>query len=67
MNSLFATLMLLVSVAVNGSNSTVISEENFCYDQIGDAHYCYESIEEWTFVWKGDDTTESPCYNEGLD
>ena len=59
--------MLLVSVAVNGSNSTVISEENFCYDQIGDAHYCYESIEECAFVWKGDDFAESPCYNEDLE
>ena len=29
--------MLLVSVTVNASNSTIVSEENYCYDQVGDA------------------------------
>lgn len=67
MNSLFTTLILLVSVTVNASNSTIVSEENYCYDQVGDAHYCYESIEECVFVWKGDDIAESPCYNEDLE
>jgi hypothetical protein len=53
MNSLFTTLMLLVSVTVDASNSTTVSEENYCYDQVGDYHYCYESIEESAFECKG--------------
>lgn len=53
MNSLFTTLMLLGSVTVNASNSTIVSEENYCYDQVGDYHYCYESIEESAFECKG--------------
>ena len=52
MNSLFTTLMLLGSVTVNASNSTIVSEENYCYDQVGDAHYCYESIEECALCGK---------------
>jgi hypothetical protein len=63
-NPLFTTLILIISVTVNGSNATTVSEEDHCYDQVGDANYCYESIEECTKVWKSDDMAESPCYNE---
>ena len=45
-NPLFTTLILVTSVTFNGSNSTTVSEEDYCYDQVGDANYCYESIEE---------------------
>ena len=63
----FATMILLVSLTVNDSNATSISEENYCYDQVGDAHYCYESIERCKQVWKSDDIAESPCYNKDME
>jgi hypothetical protein len=66
-NPLFTTLILVISVTFNGSNSTTVSEEDYCYDQVGDANYCYESIEECTQVWKSDDMAESHCYNEDLE
>jgi hypothetical protein len=33
-NPLFTTLILIISVTVNGSNATTVSEENYCYDQL---------------------------------
>ncbi|MGE5683895.1 MAG: hypothetical protein ACM3ZS_01990 [Nitrososphaerota archaeon] len=35
-NPLSTTLILVISVTVNGSNATTVSEEDYCYDQVGD-------------------------------
>ncbi len=51
-NPLFTTLILVISVTVNGSNATTVSEEDYCYDQVGDAKYCYARRYGKAMIWQ---------------
>ena len=39
------------------------SENGFCYDQIGDGHYCYDKKAKCEIAIKVDSMAESLCYD----
>ena len=40
------------------------SDKHFCYDQVGDGHFCFENKNKCKYEQKHDEIAESPCYNE---
>jgi hypothetical protein len=65
--SLIVVLMLtlaLVNTSYNIAWSKSNEDKDYCYDQVGDGHFCFNSKEKCRLVDKSDDIAESPCYNK---
>jgi hypothetical protein len=58
----FATIVILAfampSIVLAGT------DKDYCYDQVGDGHPCFDSKQKCRQEQKGDDIAESPCYNK---
>lgn len=39
-------------------------DKDYCYDQVGDGHKCFETKQKCRNEQKHDDIAESPCYNQ---
>lgn len=55
-------VLLLVSLFNLSCLSLVNAEKDFCYDQVGDGHRCFERENRCEKVQKHDEIAESPCY-----
>ena len=40
------------------------SEKDYCYDQAGSGHFCFETKKGCNHEQKQDDIAETPCYNK---
>ena len=40
------------------------SDKDYCYDQVGDGHPCFDTKQKCRQEQKSDDVAESPCYNK---
>jgi hypothetical protein len=60
------TAMTLIFAVMSGSISLVLAEshEDYCYDQIGDGHTCFETKNKCIQGQQRDDIAESHCYKE---
>jgi hypothetical protein len=47
------------------SHDSANADIDFCYDQVGDGHYCFEKKGKCEIANKDDSMAESPCYGEG--
>jgi hypothetical protein len=64
--SLVVVLMLsiaLVNTSYNIAWSKSDNDKDYCYDQVGDGHFCF-SKKECRQDQKNDEIAESPCYNK---
>ena len=52
----------LISSNVVWANSD--RDKDYCYDQVGDGHFCYNTKEKCRHEQKSDEVAESPCYNK---
>ena len=67
MNSQFFIFLIVVTfMASYFIPSTILasSDKDFCYDQVGDGHFCFGTEKQCEKRLKHDDIAESPCYNE---
>ena len=39
-------------------------DKDYCYDQVGDGHFCFDTKQKCRHEEKSDDIAESPCYNK---
>ena len=65
--SLVVVLILtlaLVNTSYNIAWSNSDKDKDYCYDQVGDGHFCFTSKEKCRLEKKSDDIAESPCYNK---
>jgi len=60
--SLVTDLALLAILPV--SFPIAWSERDYCYDQAGSGHFCFETQKDCSHKQKQDDTAETPCYNK---
>lgn len=61
--SLVAVLLFsLVSSAL--TFNIAWSDKKYCYDQVGDGHFCFETKNKCKHKEKVDDEAETPCYNK---
>lgn len=59
--------LLSVAVIVTYSIPSIIlanSDKDYCYDQVGDGHFCFDTKENCRQEQKTDEIAESPCYNK---
>jgi hypothetical protein len=54
-------VILLLSLTVANSHF-VTAGSNFCYDQVGGGHNCFETEKKCKQVQKHDEIADSPCY-----
>lgn len=40
------------------------SDKKYCYDQVGDGHFCFETKNKCKHQEKHDESAETPCYNK---
>jgi hypothetical protein len=40
------------------------SDKDYCYDQVGDGHSCFDTKKQCRQHQKNDEIAESPCYNK---
>jgi hypothetical protein len=40
------------------------SDKKYCYDQVGEGHFCFETKNTCKHKEKHDDEAETPCYNK---
>jgi len=66
------SFIILLSVIIAASFIGVFSMSHdsanayirFCYDQVGDDHYCFDKNRNCEIANKDDSMAESPCYDE---
>ena len=64
-----ATLFVTVSTILIFSNvawSDSDRDKDYCYDQVGDGHFCFDTKKKCKQEQKSDEIAESPCYNKDL-
>jgi len=42
-------------------------QTNYCYDQMGDGHFCFDTEKQCEKKLKNDEIAESPCYNKDIE
>jgi len=60
------TIMTLTLALISSSYSVARadSDKDFCYDQVGDDQFCFNTKQKCKHEQKHDGIAESPCYNE---
>ena len=58
----FAIFSILIISNVAWSDSD--RDKDYCYDQVGDGHFCFDSKKNCRHDQKSDEIAESPCYNK---
>jgi hypothetical protein len=57
-------VFLSVSILSLSYPSSVSADKDFCYDQVGDGHHCFEKEGNCKDAEKHDEIAESHCYKE---
>ena len=68
MNRKVCAIVMLIAMAsitiIINTFSIVFADEDFCYDQSGDGHFCFHQRDSCKFHEKHDEIAETPCYNK---
>ena len=70
MNSKLRTSIVVISLIslsialISGNVVWSDSDRDYCYDQVGDGHFCFDTKEKCRHEQKSDEVAESPCYNK---
>jgi hypothetical protein len=72
MNSIFRISIVVISlitlsialISGNVASSDSDRDRDYCYDQVGDGHFCFDTKEKCRHEQKSDEVAESPCYNK---
>ena len=64
--TLFGSLVtvLILSTILSVSFNIAWSDKDFCYDQSGSGHFCFDTKKDCKHEQKQDDIAETPCYNK---
>lgn len=59
-------IILIVALIDNLSYLSPVNadkDKDYCYDQVGDGHFCFKKENKCEKAQKHDEIAESPCYN----
>ena len=54
------------AISYNTAWSKSDKDKDYCYDQVGDCHPCFDTKKECRHEKKHDEIAESPCYNKDV-
>jgi hypothetical protein len=54
----------LITFSYNFAWSDSDRDKDYCYDEVGDGHFCFDSKHNCRQYEKQDELAESPCYNK---
>jgi hypothetical protein len=59
-------VLVLLSLSIFSVSylSSVTADKDYCYDQVGDGHYCFVKEKKCEKVEKHNEIAESSCYNK---
>ena len=63
----FGIIILIITTITNLGYLAIVNadrDKDFCYDQVGEGHNCYEKEKRCDKAQKNDEIAESPCYNQ---
>lgn len=60
--SIIISALYLVTFSL--SHDSANADIDFCYDQVGEGHYCFEKTGQSAIASRDDSMAESPCYGE---
>jgi hypothetical protein len=65
-NTFAIIILVLLSVSIFSLSypSPVNADADYCYDQVGDGHHCFEKEKRCDKAQKDDEIAESHCYKE---
>jgi len=68
-NELIVLSLIVVTIIVAVTMTlyawaVTVTVKNYCYDQVGDGHDCFETKQKCKAEQKKDEIAESPCYNQ---
>lgn len=61
---LLVTMLGLTTVSYKIAWSDSDRDKDYCYDEVGDGHFCFYSKHHCRHNEKQDEIAESPCYNK---
>ena len=62
--ALLVTILILSVVSPSVTYNIAWSDKKYCYDEVGDGHFCFDTKKECKHKVKHDDEAETPCYNK---
>jgi hypothetical protein len=64
--NILAITIVLLSFSIISINylSLVNADSDYCYDQVGDGHDCFQNEKRCERAQRQDEIAESPCYTE---
>lgn len=62
--AIFMFSLWILFASYNFAWSDPIKDKDYCYDQVGDGHFCFDTKQKCRNEQKSDDIAESPCYNK---
>jgi len=62
---LFSVIISASFVGVFMGHDSANADIRFCYDLVGDGHFCFDKNGNCEIANEDDSTAESPCYDEG--
>jgi hypothetical protein len=64
--SIVVITLVILGIALVSSNvgwSDLEKDKDYCYDEVGDGHFCFDTKKNCIREQKSDAVAESPCYN----
>ena len=58
------TIFVAIITLVFSLPNLVNGEPDVCYDQVGDGHLCFQTLQKCQYEQKNDNKSESPCYRD---
>ena len=59
----FVLTLALVNTSYNIAWSKKTQDKDYCYDQVGEHHLCFDTRKECNDKERQNDQAETPCYN----
>jgi hypothetical protein len=62
-----AIIMILGFAITSVAWADSIPDKDYCYDQVGNGHFCFDTKDKCKHEQKADEIAESHCYNKDRD
>ncbi len=65
--TIMTLVLTIISASVGLAWADSDPDKDYCYDQVGNGHFCFDTKQKCKQEQKHDDIAESHCYNKDRD